>query len=145
MPDIDDFLTKLASSDPVPGGGSVAGFEIAMGAALIVMVCELTLGRDKFAAVAGQVEPIRDRAIELKSKARLLVDADADAFAKVAMAMKLPRTTDDEKAVRRAAVQDSLKGAVDPPLASMLIAAEAIQLALELVPIGNPSAISDVG
>lgn len=145
MPDIDDFLTRLASADPVPGGGSVAGFEIAMGASLIVMVCELTLGREKFAAVAGQVELIRHRALELKAEARGLVDADAAAFAKVATAMKLPRSTDAEKAVRRAAVQDSLKGAVEPPLESMLSAAEAIQLALKLAPIGNRSAISDVG
>jgi formiminotetrahydrofolate cyclodeaminase len=145
MPDMDDFLDRLASGDPVPGGGSVAGFEIAMGAALVVMVCELTLGREKFASVENEVREIRDRAVSLKAGARKLVDADADAFGRVSSAMKLPRTTDEEKSARREAVQAALKGAVDPPLQSMLCAKEAMVLASQLAPLGNPNAISDVG
>jgi methenyltetrahydrofolate cyclohydrolase len=145
MPDVDDFLARLASGSPVPGGGSVAGLEVAMGAALIAMVCELTLGRDKFAMVHRQVERIRDQAVMLTAGARRLVDEDADAFAKVAAAMKLPRTNEMEKIARREALQVALKGAVSPPLETMRSACHAMQLAVELTPIGNPSAISDVG
>jgi len=144
MPDIDLFLTQLASGDPVPGGGSVAGLEIAMGAALVAMVCELTLGREKFASVAGEVESMLDQARTLKHRARGLVDEDVAAFGVVALAMKLPRATDEERATRRQAMQEALKGAVDPPLRSMQCAEEAMALAVRLAPIGNPSAISDV-
>jgi len=145
MPDIDEFLNELSSGAPVPGGGSVAGLEVAMGAALIHMVAELTIGREKFAAVEDQVRSIRDQAAELRIHARSLVDADVEAFGRVSDAMKLPRATDDEKAVRREAVQDALKGAVGPPLATMKSAGDVMRLASQLAPIGNPNAISDVG
>jgi formiminotetrahydrofolate cyclodeaminase len=145
MPEIDEFLKELASASPVPGGGSVAGFEIAMGAALIHMVAELTVGREKFAAVELEVREIRDRAAELQTHARSLVDADVEAFSRVSEAMKLPRATDEEKSLRRQAVQDTLKGAVGPPLATMKSASDLMGLATRLAPIGNPNAISDVG
>jgi formiminotetrahydrofolate cyclodeaminase len=145
MPDIDVFLSELASSSPVPGGGSVAGFEIAMGAALLVMVSDLTLGREKYAEVESQVTRIRALAESHQATARSLVDADAAAFGRVASAIKLPRGTDDEKAARRDAVQQALKGAVEPPLESMKSAHALMTLAVELAPIGNANAISDVG
>ena len=145
MPDIDEFLTDLASRAPVPGGGSVAGFEVAMGAALMHMVCELTLGREKFAAVEPRVREIRDQAAELQVHARSLVDADVEAFQRVAEAMKLPRETDQQKLERREAVQDALKGAVGPPLATMKSARDLMKLVPDLAAMGNPNAISDVG
>lgn len=145
LPHVDDFLCDLASATPVPGGGSVAGFEVAMGAALIVMVCELTLGREKFASVQDEVERIRDAANAIRHDGRRLVDEDAAAFSLVAATMKLPRGTDDERAARREAMQSALKGAVDPPLRTMVAARDGLARAAELAPIGNPSAISDVG
>lgn len=145
MPEIDEFLERLASSDAVPGGGSVAALEVAMGASLLAMVCGLTMGREKFQAVAGEIEEIHGQAVQIRDSAWKLVDADADAFSRVSEAMKLPRSSDEEKTCRRLAVQDALKGAVDPPLEAMRQAAAGIRLAQRLTPIGNPSAISDVG
>src|SRR5436305_12845920 len=101
MPDIDEFLAELSSKDPVPGGGSVAALEVAMGAALISMVCELTANKAAYAEVADEVEDIRGAAVSSRDEARRLIEADAAAFARVAEAMQLPRQTDDAKAARR--------------------------------------------
>jgi methenyltetrahydrofolate cyclohydrolase len=145
MPDIDEFLAELSSKDPVPGGGSVAALEVAMGAALISMVCELTAGKAAYAEVADEIEDIRGAAVSSRDDARQLIDVDAAAFAKVAEAMKLPRQTDEEKAVRREVMQQALKDAVEPPLQTMRVASGAMPLAVRLAAIGNKNAISDVG
>jgi formiminotetrahydrofolate cyclodeaminase len=143
--DADDFLARLSSPDPVPGGGSVAALQVAMGAALLVMVANLTLGRKRFAAVEDQVASIRGRAERLRDRAAELVDEDIQAYGRVAAAMTLSRDDEDQKASRRTAIQDALKEAASPPLATMRAAAEVLDLARALVSIGNPSAVSDVG
>lgn len=145
MVDVDEFLDQLASPAPIPGGGSVAAFEVAMGAALLVMVCNLTLGRPKYAAVEDEVSDIRTAAEAIKTRARRLVDDDAEAFEKVAYALKLPRSTEEEKVERRRQLQSVLKGATLPPLETMKLAARGVALAAQLTPIGNKSAVSDVG
>ena len=109
--DVDGFLADLASSAPVPGGGSVAALQVAMGAALVEMVCNLTIGRKKYQSVEAEATQIRTRALAVRERARQLVDEDAAAYGAVSEAMRLPRGTEQETAARTAAVQDSLKGA----------------------------------
>lgn len=145
MPDLDEFLKRLASSEPVPGGGSVAALQVAMGCGLLIMVCELTLGREKFAAASEEVHGIRAEIMSILSEARRLVDADAEAYNAVSSAMRLPRESEAEKGIRRKSVEGALKAAVDPPLRTMRAASMAMRLALTLAELGNPSAISDVG
>jgi formiminotetrahydrofolate cyclodeaminase len=145
MTDIDSFLADLASDAPVPGGGSVAALQVAMAAALLEMVSNLTLGRKRYADVEAQVLSIRERAGISRARARKLIDEDAAAYGAVAGAMKLPKASDDEKAVRTSAIQASLKAAAIPPLETMRLAAEMVDLARELLPIGNRTAASDVG
>jgi formiminotetrahydrofolate cyclodeaminase len=142
--DVDGFLADLASSAPVPGGGSVAALQVAMGAALEEMVCNLTIGRKKFQPVEAEATQIRARALAVRERARQLVDEDAAAYGAVSAAMRLPRGTDQETAARTAAVQGALKGAAQPPLETMRCASEVLDLARTLVPIGNPAAVSDV-
>jgi formiminotetrahydrofolate cyclodeaminase len=142
--DVDAFLADLASSAPVPGGGSVAALQVAMGAALVEMVCNLTIGRKKYQSAEAEATQIRDRAIALRSRARALVDEDAAAYAAVALAVTRPRATAEESEARTAAVQSALKGAAQPPLETMRCAFEVLDLARTLVPIGNPAAVSDV-
>jgi methenyltetrahydrofolate cyclohydrolase len=142
--DVDGFLADLASSAPVPGGGSVAALQVAMGAALVEMVCNLTIGRKKFQPVEAEATQIRTRALAVRARARQLVDEDAAAYGAVSAAMRLPRGTDEETAARIAAVQGALKGAAQPPLETMRCASEVLDLARSLVPIGNPAAVSDV-
>lgn len=145
MGDIEEFLEKLASKEPVPGGGSVAALEAAIGAALISMVCELTLGREKFASVQDEIQSIRVEATSMRETASRLVEADAEAFQTVSNAMKMARDTEEAKSRRREEMQLALKGAVTPPLETMRIAHAGMKLAQRLAPIGNPAALSDVG
>jgi formiminotetrahydrofolate cyclodeaminase len=145
MDALDAFLEDLSSAEPVPGGGSVAALETSLGAALLMMVANLTLGRKKYEAVQQQAADIRDHARRLRDRACELVQEDINAYRRVADAMSLPRITDDDKAVRRTRLQEALKGAARPPLETMKVAAEVAQLARDLVLVGNQSAISDVG
>jgi formiminotetrahydrofolate cyclodeaminase len=145
VPTIDEFLSDLASAEPIPGGGSVAALQTAMAAALLSMVSDLTLGRKKYADVQEEVAAIKTRSEALREQASRLVDEDIEAYGAVAHAMTLPRETEEEKAHRRAVMQDALKGAAVPPLGTMRVASEVLTLARELVKIGNRSAISDVG
>jgi len=142
---IEAFLDELSSGSPVPGGGSVAALETAMGAALLVMVANLTVGRKRYAEVQAQVVTVRERAEELRRVAQSLIQEDSDAYGRVADALALPRATEAEKTERRQRLQDALKGAVDPPMRTMKVAAEVARLAEQLVEIGNTSAVSDVG
>jgi formiminotetrahydrofolate cyclodeaminase len=145
LTDIEDFMQQLSSANPVPGGGSVAALECAMGAALLAMVANLTLGRKKYAEVEERVARIRDEALALRERASRLVDEDVEAYGNVSRVLEMPRDTDAQKALRQEHMQEALKGAVEPPLQTMNTASRVLDLAAELMMIGNRSAISDVG
>ncbi|MGH2447027.1 MAG: cyclodeaminase/cyclohydrolase family protein [Chloroflexota bacterium] len=145
MDSVSDFLDKLASDQPVPGGGSAAALGAAVAAALVCMVARLTVGRKRYEHVQAEARSIADRADELKSRAERLIQQDADAYQGVATAMALPKSTDGEKQRRSANIQAGLKHAAEPPLEIMRVASEAVMLARELLPIGNTSAVSDLG
>jgi len=142
---VESFLDELASDEPVPGGGSVAALSVAMGAALLEMVANLTIGRKRYAEVEDEARTIRAEAASLRARAWHLVTEDVDAYRLVSLALALPRETDDERAARRERVQSALKQAALPPLNTMRAAREAALLADRMVDIGNRSAISDVG
>jgi formiminotetrahydrofolate cyclodeaminase len=142
---LEEFLDELASPEPIPGGGSVAALQTAMGAALLTMVSDLTLGRKKYADVQDKVAEIRGRAEALRRRASELVNEDIAAYGVVAEVMTMPRETEAQKTVRRDAMQAALKGAAIPPLETMRVASEVLDLSRRLVDIGNRSAISDVG
>lgn len=145
MTDLDEFMERLSSADPVPGGGSVAALECAMGAALLAMVANLTVGRKRYADVEERAGQIRDEALGLRARALSLADEDAQAYGQVADVLTLPRDTEDQKTVRRDRMQRALQGAVAPPLETMSSASRVLDLATDLMTIGNRSAISDVG
>ncbi len=145
MTDLNEFIEQLSSANPVPGGGSVAALECALGASLLAMVTNLTLGRRKYAEVAERVTQIREEALSLRARALSLADEDVEAYGRVARVLGMPRETDAEKAERREHMQSALKGAVGPPLETMTTATRVLDLAAELMEIGNRSAISDVG
>lgn len=139
------FIDELSSAAPVPGGGSVAALEAACSAGLLTMVANLTMGRKKYAAVEDRVSEIRTRAQTLGRRATALIEEDIRAYGAVHAAMTLPKETDEERSRRRAAMQSALKGAAEPPLATMRVATDLVDLAGQLVEIGNRSAVSDVG
>src|SRR3954466_4508506 len=97
---VDEILRRLASGDPTPGGGAAASLAGALGAALVSMVCNLTIGRDRYAATEAEARAIREGATALLEAPRAGVQRDADAYDALMAAFRLPRGSDDEKAAR---------------------------------------------
>jgi len=139
------FLDKLASGTPTPGGGSAAAAVGAMGAALVSMVCNLTIGKEKYANVEGQMKDALARSAALQTELVQLIDEDAAAFNLVMAAFRLPKTTDKEKAARQEAIQTATQKATLTPLATARACAEIIELGQLAVEKGNANAISDAG
>jgi formiminotetrahydrofolate cyclodeaminase len=138
------FLERLGSSDPTPGGGAAASVVGALGAALVEMTANLTIGRPRLAAVQDQAQRIERLAADLRGRLERLGDADAEAFDQVTAAYKLPRGDDAQKAARSQAIQSALRAAADVPLETVRISSEVIDLAEEAAPLLNPAVISDV-
>lgn len=138
-----DFLNTLASSEPVPGGGSVSALAGALAASLATMVARLTTGRKKYV----DVEP---RALEIISMIEPQIDEfyadiqrDADAYASVMTAFKLPKESDSEKAARNEAIEKATIEAVRVPIGVAQRALKLIPLIDELSCIGNQNAVTD--
>ncbi|MET7768820.1 cyclodeaminase/cyclohydrolase family protein [Nocardia sp. NPDC005366] len=138
------YLSELAAKVPAPGGGAVAALHAAQGAALVAMVARYTT-RAKDAEHRPVVDRIIDAADAARERALALVDADAAAFTAVGDAYKLPKTTDDEAAARAAAITVALIEAARVPAAVVDEADEVLSLAAELLPIGNPNVVTDIG
>jgi len=139
------FLDDLASSSPAPGGGAAAALQVAIAAALVGMVCELTLGRDRYRDAQERMLIARERARTLRAEALALAERDAEAFGAVAEAYRLPKATPEERAARADAIEAALHGAAEVPLATVTAAAEAIALAEGILEGSNPNVRSDVG
>ena len=138
-----DFLTALASSAPAPGGGGGAAMAGALAAALASMVCNLTIGKEKFAAQECEVKALLQEAEQLRQDLLALVEDDAAVFNSFMACYKLPKTTDAEKAARTAAIRKAAKQAAEVPLAIAKASYKVLQLAHRLVIIGNPGVITD--
>lgn len=139
------FLDALASGQPTPGGGGAAAMMGAMGAALISMVCHLTIGKKGYESAEYDMRDLLEQAEALRASLQEMVGDDASAFDRLMAAYKLPKGTDEERAYRGAAIQNGLKGATQAPLDCARAAAEVIRLASSAVERGNTNVISDVG
>ena len=113
---VTELLERLASGEPTPGGGAAAALAGALGAALVSMVCNLTIGRERYAAFEGDASAIRDEATSILATLRAGVQRDADAYDRLMAAFKLPRDTEDEKAARTAEVQSGDAPCSDRPI-----------------------------
>jgi formiminotetrahydrofolate cyclodeaminase len=141
---IEDWLTDLASELPAPGGGAAAGMSAAMAAALVSMVCNLTIGKPKFAEHEAVMREALAEAERLRLEALQLAEDDAEAFSGVVAAYKLPKSSDEEKAARTAAIQAGLVEAAAVPLAVARVSAEVIKLSGRILEGSNPNVLSDV-
>jgi formiminotetrahydrofolate cyclodeaminase len=142
---ISNFLNELASSSPAPGGGSVAALAGALGSALTSMVCNLTIGKKKYADVEPEMQRILQQSEALRRMFTDLVDRDTFAFNKVMEAFGLPKETDDQKALRSAAIQEATKEAALVPLEVMKHTIDALALAHVVAEKGNVNSVSDAG
>ena len=142
---IDKFLDDLASQNATPGGGGVAAIIGAMGAALVAMVCNLTIGKKKYADVEGEMRALLERAEALRHRLTGMIEDDVKAFDAVMGAYGMPKETDEQKADRAEAIQKALKVATEVPLACCHASREVIDLAAIAAEKGNLGVISDAG
>jgi methenyltetrahydrofolate cyclohydrolase len=139
------FLDELASPAPTPGGGSAAALMGALGAALITMVCNLTIGRKGYEGVEAEMRDTLRQAEALRQRLTAMIQDDVQAFDALMAAYRLPRASEEQTLARGRAVQQALKQATDVPLACAQACAEVIELARRVAPIGNRGVISDAG
>lgn len=142
---VSEFLAAIASSKPVPGGGSVAAHTGALGAALVHMVAGLTVGKKKYAAVENEMKEVAAKALELTARLSSLVKRDADAFSAVSLAYKLPNEKPEDTARRKQKIEQSLLGAATVPLETARACLEVAKLAFTCAERGNANALSDSG
>jgi len=142
---IQQFLSELAKGTATPGGGSAAGLAGAQGAALLSMVCNLTIGRKKYAEVEAEMEAALDKAERLRLRLVELMDEDTRAFDGVMAAYRLPKDTPEQKAARSAAIQAGLKEATRTPMETLDVCVAVLELAPQVVSKGNPNVVSDGG
>ncbi|MDR1948152.1 MAG: cyclodeaminase/cyclohydrolase family protein [Spirochaetaceae bacterium] len=138
-----DFLAETKSNSPAPGGGSVAALAGALGAALSIMVANLTIGSEKYAAAREDIKKLRDEGEALLSRLEKGVDRDTDAFNRVMAAYKMPKAGAEEKEARTRAIQAALKNAADTPAEAAEDCLKVIALALKVLRLGNSNAASD--
>ncbi len=139
------FLDDVASSSPAPGGGSVAALAGALGAALTSMICQLTIGKKKYADVEDEMKNVLKQSEDLRTKFTQLIETDTQAFNKVMEAYGLPKETDPQKALRQAAITAATKEATLVPLEVMKHCIDALALTQKVAAEGNNSAASDAG
>lgn len=137
------FLDELASARATPGGGSASALAAAMGAAMVSMACNLTIGREKFKEVEAELQAVLAQAEHLRRELTAAVDEDTAAYDAVSAAYKLPKSTDAEVVARTAAIQAALRGATDVPLKVARAAATLLPLTEIAQRKANPNVASD--
>jgi glutamate formiminotransferase / formiminotetrahydrofolate cyclodeaminase len=142
---VSGFVASVASSNPVPGGGSVAAHAGALAAALAQMVAGLTIGKKKYAGVEAQMKEVALNAVSLGNTLSALVKRDAEAYASVSEAYKLPKEPADAAALRSEAIASGLLKAAEVPLETARASVEVARLALSVAENGNTNAITDAG
>ncbi len=142
---ITQFMDELASSAPAPGGGSVAALAGAMGAALVSMVCNLTVGKKKYADVEEEIKAILEQSEALRRELLSLLEEDVAAYTRVSEAMKMPRETEEQKAIREEALEKALKEATEVPLRVAEACVRVMDLCRPVAEKGNVNAVSDAG
>jgi len=142
---VQTFLDELASKSSTPGGGSAAAIMGAMSAALIGMVCNLTIGNKNYEGVENELRALLVEAKKLQGTLTYMIQADVTAFNRVMAAYRMPKDEDAQKAARSAEIQEALKAATDVPLACARACADAIDLSRVVAEKGNLNVVSDAG
>ena len=140
-----DFSDETASESPAPGGGSVSAYMGSLGAALGTMVANLSSHKRGWDDRCPEFSEWAEKGMAAQSELNRLVDEDTDAFNKIMDAFKLPKQTDEEKAIRKQAIQDATKNAIMVPFKIMETAHKSLEMIKAMAETGNPNSVSDAG
>lgn len=143
--DIKKYMENLASNLPAPGGGSASALAGAQGISLVMMVAELTVGKEKYSEWETYCQKAISDGAAIQTNFLKAIDDDTDAYNKVGAAFKLPKNTDEEKAARSRAIQVATVLATRVPLRTMEISLDALKVAESLIGKSNPNCSSDIG
>ena len=142
---LNEFQRELASSAPTPGGGTACAVALGQAAALTKMVIELTLGKEKWQSGWLHAEAANDKTEEILILAGELAVQDSDAFDLVMASFRMPKSSDDEKALRREKIRQATLHAAEIPYNTACLSLDLLKLLDDLANYGNANAVSDVG
>lgn len=143
--DLRTFANETASDSPAPGGGSIAAYLGALGAALGTMVANLSAGKRGWGDRLDDFSNWAEKGQQLKDELLLLVDEDTNAFNQIMASFRLPKGTADEKSARSAAIQAATQNAIEVPIRTMETAFKVFELCEVMARDGNPNSVSDAG
>lgn len=142
---VEGFANETSSESPAPGGGSVSAYVGALGISLATMVANLSSHKkgwdNKWKSFSDEAE----KGMALQQHLLKLVDEDTRAFNKIMDAMSLPKSNEQEKAARKAAINTATKNAIEVPLLVMETAFATMAIIKEMATLGNPNSVSDAG
>lgn len=138
-----EFLNKVAGSDPVPGGGSIAALNGAIASALAAMVANLTIGKKGYEEHEELMQHIAGVALQGQNTFIEDIDRDSEAYDSVFTCFKMPKATDEEKAARSAAIQEATKFAALVPMQVARNAYELMTVIMDVARLGNRNAVTD--
>lgn len=140
---VKEFLDKVACSDPVPGGGSIAALDGALASALATMVARLTVGKKGYEESEEVMQHAQTITVRLLDEFIALVDKDSEAYNAVFACFKLPKVTDEEKAARSAAIQEATRQAALIPMEVARKALDMMSIIADVARLGNRNAVTD--
>lgn len=140
-----EFADETASESPAPGGGSISAYVGALGISLGTMVANLSSHKKGWDARWEEFSNYAEEGQKIKDELMRLVDADTAAFNKIMMAFALPKGTDDEKNIRKQAIQEATKFAIEVPFRMMELCYKSMDVIAAMAEIGNPNSVSDAG
>jgi glutamate formiminotransferase/formiminotetrahydrofolate cyclodeaminase len=142
---LNDFADETASESPAPGGGSIAAYIGSLGVSLGTMVANLSSHKKGWDDRWEEFSSWAEKGQQYKDELLRLVDADTKAFNGIMTAMSLPKGTDDEKAVRKQAISDATKFAIEIPFKVMQLSYDSMEVIKAMAETGNPNSVSDAG
>ena len=143
--DLVAFANETASESPAPGGGSISAYVGALGVSLATMVANLSSHKRGWDDRWEEFSEVADKGQKLKDALLRTVDEDTDAFKLIMSAFGLPKSNEEEKKIRKEAIQAATKTAIDVPFKVMKLAMESFPLIKQMVETGNPNSITDAG
>lgn len=142
---LNNFADETASESPAPGGGSISAYVGALGISLGTMVANLSSAKGGWEDQIDSFSSKAEEGQQLKNTLLDLVDADTHAFTKIMDALKLPKSTEPEKIIRKAAMNAATIGAIEIPLKVMKVSLQSLKMLKEMAEKGNPNSVSDAG